>query len=311
MKITKNSFLAAVIVALLTALSFAQTVPITERDMMGNEVQKSGTFNPSGTLECLWSFWDTFFALEADTTQDGDARWEIVKADGSAVTVAGFTLKDGVITYSTWHAGAAVWESSNQYNHFWEGQVINPAWKLHVTFDMSPLSPWAGCSQLRVVNSGGLKIIPISLVTNKKDCGACQIGNLPCYTIKMRTPQWWQTWGDLSRYRVRQFGMNFGAELPANTPIIVKNLRDQNDNGHAAAYQLQFQSQNVPPVNAGWPTCYGITFDSFTLSTGTVITDKTLCFDINTALKESIQRANAADFAALIPIIRRLNTVGN
>ena len=303
--------------SIILAMTFAimtnaqTTLPNTARDMMGNETTGFTTFGADGQT-CPASWWDVFFAFDV-TGSDGEASWQVVKSDGEAVTVAAFKLQSGVITYTKWHAGAAVWESSNQYITFWEGQVINPAWKLHVSFDMSPISAWAGCTSLKISQSGGLKIIPLSTVTNKKDCGSCVQSGLPCQTIKMRSPLWFSQQPSLvlSRHTVRQFGVNFGAELQANNATVVQNLRQGTDNGHAATYQLQFSFQQVPPQSAGYPACYGVRFQTFTLSAGESVTDQTLCVEIARLLKVAIQRSNAADFAALMPVVKAMNLVGN
>lgn len=307
MKIVFSLVLAMTFVIMANAQS---TVPNTAKDMMGNEVSGYTTFGADGQT-CPASWWDVFFTFE--TTGDGEASWQVVKADGEAVTVAAFKLEAGVITYSKWHAGAAVWESSNQWLTFWEGQIINPAWKLHVSFDMSPISAWAGCTSLKISQSGGLKIIPLATVTNKKECASCVQAGLPCQTIKMRAPLWYsqQSGLVLSRHTVRQLGVNFGAELQANNAVVTQNLRQGTDNGHAAAYQLQFSFQSVPPQSAGYPACYGVKFQTFTLSTGESVTDQTLCVEIARLLKVAIQRNNAADFAALMPVVKAMNLVGN
>lgn len=307
-----KTFFAFVLAMIMSVLVFSQTtVPNVARDMMGNEAAGFTTFDANGQT-CPASWWDVFFAFDV-TGSDGEASWQVVKPNGEAVPVAAFRLENGVITYTKWYAGASVWESSNQYITFWEGQIINPAWKLHVTFDMSPLSPWAGCTSLKFSHSGGLKIVPLSSVTNKKDCGSCTQSGLPCQTIKMRSSLWYsqQPALVLSRHTVRQFGVNFGAELSADNAVVIQNMRQGTDNGHAAAYQLQFSFQQVPPQSAGYPACYGVRFESFTLSTGESVTDQTLCVEIARLLKVAIQRSNAADFAALIPVAKALNLVGN
>jgi hypothetical protein len=312
----KQIFYTFAFVLIITVSAYSQTVPNTDRDMMGNETSGSTTFSPSGET-CPASWWDVFFQFQiTGANGNGDAAWQIVKADGTIVTVAAFELRNGILTYTVWHGGAAVWQSQNQWISFWPGQILDPNWKLHVSFDMQPWSPWHGCTIAKFISSGDLKITPLSTVTNKKDCGTCQQtppeGNT-CQTIKMKAPWWFanQPQSQLARYTVRQFGMSFGAEVSAAHPVVVQQMRQGTNNGHAAAYQLQFQVQSVPPQSAGYPACYGVKYDPVTLSGSEVVTDKTQCFEINRLLKVAISRSNAEDFAALMPIIKALNTVGN
>jgi hypothetical protein len=81
-------------------------------------------------------------------------------------------------------------------------------------------------------------------------------------------------------------------------------------------FQLQFQRQQVPPQDAGWAECYGITFEEFTVydsdrTTIVKVTSKTYLMEVNRLIKVAIKNYNATDFTSLVKIARIMNNVRN
>lgn len=296
-------------------------VPNEERHPDGTSTFGKTVFSvlPNEKKTCFGMWWDVEFFLT--TGGDGHAYIKLIGADGTEEIVAGFTSESGTVTYTDWHAGAYVFPTANFYDVFQVGRVVkftgNRSETLDVNFEMQPYSNFIwnhGCTQMVFVSEGGLEITPLSTVTMTKDgmtCPSCDQAPVQvCQTICLRNTYWWSN-QNVSRYTVAQYGVNFGKELPANNAVVTQNLRKGNANGQAAAFQLQFQIQQVPPQNAGWAECYGVNFQAVTLSDGTVVDTKTALIDINRLLKNSISHYNAEDFSRLVPIITQLNNVQN
>lgn len=292
-------------------------IPTEIKDMITEENvgEKQSKFIISGNTqvsECPDKFWDVLFRISSAQATDGDTAQIVLVSGGQRHVVAGFTFSQGKVIYTDWFSRAQVYYEGDQYNHWVAGQVVDTSRRLFMSFAMYGDNPWNTCAGMEVISTG-LKIDIVSLVTVANSMCSCNpVIPMPmCATICMRTPFWWSNSRDLSSYTVAQFGMNFGNEIRANTPVVVQNLRNGSANGQAAAFQLQFQRQQVPPQNAGTPKCYGVTFENTTLADGTVVTVETQMVEINRLVKHSIRQNNAVDFNKLVSIITILNNVRN
>lgn len=318
MKILKVFLIAATIIlaaTLIPQIAKCQTVPTTAKDMMTH--QEVGAYQYQIGKKCKDKFWDSLLQIQLDNPQEGDAaKVVLTNADGDFV-VAGFTYTNGKVVYSTWFSRAQVYYENDPYNHWYEGQVVDISRRVFISFAMYGDNPWNTCSSMDVAIDGGLKITVVSLVTVANTmCQACIVPE-PCATICFRNTWNWFAFQDKSRYRVLQFGENFGNEISANSDKVLRNLRDGNANGQAAAFQLNIQRGQSPPQNAGRGECYelpngkSLTFEPVTLSGGEVVSLQTQVVEINRLLKVSIKTFNGGDFNKLIPIVTAFNNLNN
>lgn len=315
----KNIFVCLFVLICLSLPANAQNfllVPTQVKDITtGQVVDKQSKFFVAGNsqkAECPEKFWDIMFKFNTSAAKEGDNVKIILSGNGKANNIAGFTFTQGAVVYSDWFSRSQVYYENDPYNHWYAGQVVDTARRIMISFAMYGDNPWNSCTGMEIVSSGGLKIELVSLVTVANSmCNCTPIEPKPsCATICMRHSYWWSI-NDLKNYRVSQFGMNFGNEVLANQAIIIQNLRNGNANGQAAAFQLQFQRQQVPPQDAGRPSCYGVSFDPVSLSSGVTISSETQLSEINRLLKESIKGYNAGDFNKIVSVITVLNNVRN
>lgn len=324
----KNLITIIAATLLFTILGQAQvqiTVPNEVRYTDGTKAFNTTTFrvveNRLVSKLCMW--WDVEFVLLNKGA--GSAHVKMADDKGNEEIVAGFSSDGNTVTYDYWHAGAYVFYPENFYDVFQTGRIIEfngiRSRTLDVNFEMQPYSNFIwnkGNTRLIFEYTGSLEIIPSSTVTMSKPGMDCPEDGTPqCATICFRDNFWWANLNpkELGRYSVAQFGVNFGNE-GAVTPAILQNIRRNNDNGAAAVFQLQFQRQQVPPQNAGWAECYGVSFEEFTVTeadrTSQVkVNTKTLLTEINRLLKASIKNYNATDFANLVKVARLMNDVRN
>lgn len=320
-----------IVIIVLAIASQAQTktsVVNTTRYPDGTSVVGKTFFNSSdGRTKisniCMW--WDVEFYLTNNGTA-GKAYVKLVDASGNEETVAGFSGDGNQVVYDNWHPGAYVFNPDNYYDVFQTGRVVkfngNRSENLDVNFEMQPYSNFIwnhGATKLKLESEGGLEIFPLSTVTMlKAGMSPCPEDESPhCATICLRNTFWWWTKrNEISRYTVSQFGVSFGNEINASNAVVIQNLNKGNEAGQAAAFQLQFQRQQVPPQDAGWSECYGVTFEPFTVydsdrTTVKTITSKTMLFEINRLLKVAIKNYNYNDYVAIVKVATILNNVRN
>lgn len=295
------------------------TVPKIEKHMDGTETESTVNFVAGVSCPDFW--WDFVFKLSSEGIGKGTVSIE--DSNGNSEVVAGFTSdSNGNIVYSDWHAGAYVWHSDNQWDVFSVGRIVDKNKTVDISFEMQQYSNFIwnhGCTKIVLKTQGELQITPVSTATMIKPgmvCASCEPLRT-CATICMRDNFWWWSRRDeLSRYRVAQFGVNFGNELVASNPNVIAAIRNNTDNGATAVFQLQFQRQQSLPQDAGWAECYNVNFEEFTVFdsdrvTVTKINTKTYLFEINRLLKVSIKNNNPVDFAKLVKVARIMNDVHN
>lgn len=290
------------------------SVPNTVHHQDGTVTTSTTTFIDGQTCNNFW--WDFMHRLEK-SAEDGKVEIHIVTANEDEV-VAGYEKVGNVVTFSNWHAGAVVSYSDDYYNTFYNGQVIeftgNLSRSLDISFLMGGDYIWHHCSKIRIVETGGLHLIPQSTATMQMGmiCDSCPE---PCTTICFHTPFWWWANRDkeIRNQRVYIPGFNYGnAVSVSGNKVILSALNNDTLVGEWVAFQLNLRRSQSQPHDPGRAECYGITFEDVTLSDGSKITVKTNLLEIERLLiSASKPNAPTDDIQKIYAVILKFSNIHN